>query len=404
MMTYDSKRQRVVLLQQSHAGRDGMEVLEWDGQQWTRFEGPVTPRIRGNGAWCYDAVRGVCVLFGGHWWNAPVLGDTWLWDGRRWTEVNTATSPPARFDGKSCFDASLGRVVMFGGEGRSNGQPNLLGDLWSFDGSNWGLESSGGSGAPVPRNLHAVFYDTLVGEVVLFGGYVGNNAFVDDTWSWRRSQGWRRLATNGAPSPRGWHSVAFDTNRGRGILYGQYLGWNNEETWEWGSSSRAWTLLTKAPPGGLRRQGVAMTWDGAAVVLYGGIANYEFGVNNPQSDLFSWNPASKSWSRSTPSAPHGSRFQMATDPVRNTLVAYPSWESSGTIWERSGGVWKSFVPTSQTLPSGRWYPALASDGRGGVILFGGERGANFQNDAWRFDGTTWMPVAAGPSARSRVAA
>lgn len=405
MVTYDTVRNRVVIAQQAHDGRQGMEIVEWDGVQWYRPLPPLAPRLRGAGSFVFDPLRARCVLFGGGWWDKRHLGDTWEWDGRAWTEVQTPRAPSPRRDAAACFDEALGKVVVFGGDGLQGGQPALLGDLWAFDGAAWQQLSSSGTGTPAPRSLHTSFYDSVVGELVLYGGFIGNNAFVDDTWSWRSGQGWRRLATNGAPSPRGWHQAAFDKVRGVGVLYGQYLLWNNEETWEWTGSLRRWTLVTKQPPGGLRRQGPGLCFDGKTVLLYGGNANYEAGLSGSRSDLYHFDASTVAWQPLSPSTPPGGRWVMAQDSQRGRLLAYRSDHAPEPIWERGIGAWQAIVPSNRIVPDSRWHPALADTYKGSVLLFGGENYTRgLLDEGWLFDGKAWSKVSStGPSARSRVA-
>ncbi len=401
-MTYDSARKRAVLLQPSNDGRNVLDVMEWDGQRWHRSQVPGSPSLRHLPAWCYDPVLGACVLFGGTEAGLP-LSDTWLWDGRSWTEVRTPMSPSARYFAMTCFEPTIGRIVLFGGEGRLNQQTVLLGDLWSFDGKTWRLENGGGSNAPLPRTQHALFYDALVGELVLYGGYTG--AFSTDTWSWRPSQGWRQLVVSGVPPNRIYHAVAFDTTRGVGLLVGNYGGWIDNETWEWNGVLRRWSLVGSIPPTNGGRSGSGVVWTGSEVLMCGGGMDYRNTAWGHRSDLFRWHTATKTWIELHPSLPDGWHWQFATDPVRKTLVAYRSDGIPTVLWERAGGVWKAFPPKSDFHPKDRWHPCVANDGRGAVIVFGGRRGTStFLADAWSYDGKAWTALPTGPSGRSRVAA
>lgn len=75
------------------------------------------------------------ILFGGEQDANHFLNDTWAWDGKSWTQLQPAHQPPARFHPAM---ATLGStIVLFGGGGAiPNGQP-LLGDTWTFDGTDW---------------------------------------------------------------------------------------------------------------------------------------------------------------------------------------------------------------------------------------------------------------------------
>jgi hypothetical protein len=101
---------------------------------------------RMGGAFIYDPVRHVSVLFGG---GAPggtdELCDTWTFDGSRWTQQHPATSPSPREFSTVAFDSHLGVIVRFGGYAAQSG----LNDLWTWDGTNWTQLASAAS----PPNL-----------------------------------------------------------------------------------------------------------------------------------------------------------------------------------------------------------------------------------------------------------
>jgi galactose oxidase-like protein len=76
------------------------------------------------------------------------------------------------------FDAARNRVVLFGGAGA--GTATLFDDTWEWDGDNWTQVADTG---PSVRGGHAMAYDSLRGRVILFGGDDGQNSF-GDTWAW----------------------------------------------------------------------------------------------------------------------------------------------------------------------------------------------------------------------------
>ncbi|GAC1340005.1 MAG: hypothetical protein NVSMB29_08270 [Candidatus Dormibacteria bacterium] len=62
-------------------------------------------------------------------------GATYLWDGHRWGPKLRSPTPPAR-TGFATADDGHGHVLLFGGGQMGNG-PQLLADLWSWNGSSW---------------------------------------------------------------------------------------------------------------------------------------------------------------------------------------------------------------------------------------------------------------------------
>ena len=74
--------------------------------------------------------------------------------------------PQVRWNSPLAYDSSRGRVVMFGGTD-SSASRNLA-DTWEWDGTNWIQRAPATS--PTARAGHAMAYDSIRGRVVLFGG------------------------------------------------------------------------------------------------------------------------------------------------------------------------------------------------------------------------------------------
>jgi hypothetical protein len=128
----------------------------------------------------FDATRGRVVLFGGSG-GASVLGDTWEWDGTVWTQTS-AFGPPA------CMKATLvhtgRRALLFGGVTGLIGTTEVFGQSWEWDGRHWTARQDLGPGA---RWGHAMAFDTPRGRGVLFGGTAtpagaGTEIALGDTW------------------------------------------------------------------------------------------------------------------------------------------------------------------------------------------------------------------------------
>jgi hypothetical protein len=127
-------------------------------------------------------VRGqsLIMLFGGI--NTGVVySDTWLWNGSNWTTLKTAHSPSPRSFHTMAYDSVRGEVVLFGGADPTG---NPLNDTWVWDGSDWTEEPN--TGQPAPRFSQAMTYDSSHGEVVLFGGANDNDpSYFGDTFVWK---------------------------------------------------------------------------------------------------------------------------------------------------------------------------------------------------------------------------
>ena len=131
------------------------------------------------------------------------------------------------------FDSARSRVVMFGGfhSPPGFGTPTVYGDTWEWNGTSWKRVSTSG---PSPRYGHAVAYDSIGRQVILFSGGNFRAAIPADTWEWNGTV-WTQRSITGPPQ-RYEHSMACDSARDRIVLFGGANGWFLGDTWEWDSS------------------------------------------------------------------------------------------------------------------------------------------------------------------------
>jgi hypothetical protein len=266
-LTFDSLRARSVLFGGAAGWTMFGDTWEWNGTAWTQRFPAVSPPALYGGGMAFDSVRGRSVLFGGATVSATT-GYTWEWDGTSWTQKFPALSPPGRAWTAMAFDSVRGRTILFGGQGMGIS----LGDTWEFDGVNWTRLFPATS--PSPRYGQAMAFDSIRGRIVLFGGNAYNGR-VDETWEWDGTNWIQRIATS-APFPRFWHTMAFDSRQGNTVLFGgdhlnsvaYKLGPIND-TWLWDGSQ--WTQVFPSTLPRHRAQHT-MAYDSARgrTVLFGG--------------------------------------------------------------------------------------------------------------------------------------
>ena len=312
--------------------------------EWTLITtaGPVPSRS--NIMTAYDSARDRVVLFGG--FNGGALNDTWEWDGTRWIQIPTVSAPPGRYCGGLSYDSARGVTVLFGGY---NGNI-ALNDTWVWDGTCWTQMATSG---PLPRFYLAMGYDDSRDVMVVFGGsrYVqsGTNSYTQqdfgDTWEWNGSE-WKQVATSG-PSPRQAFTIAYDSQRGKMVLFGglqqgnpQYLA----DTWEWNGTS--WLQVASTGPSGRFGNGMAFDSNRLRTVMYGG---------------------------------------------RNSIgIVDDTWEWDGKMWHQ--------IPISGPSPS-RFAPRLVYDiDDRSVVLFGGNSLSGLIGDTWAYQGTDTTPTNQPPAA------
>jgi hypothetical protein len=159
------------------------------------------------------------------------------------------------------------------------GRPDLgliISETWEWDGSTWTQMATTG---PSVRTGQAVAYDSQRGRTVLFGGQPSYGySSLGDTWEWDGSS-WTQVSAVGPP-PRYGHTMAYDSQRSRTVLFGgKFLSqppsnptiwlWR-DDTWEWDGGS--WVQVATTGPGD--RVFTKMAYDSHRwrTVLFGGFA------------------------------------------------------------------------------------------------------------------------------------
>ena len=222
--TFDSGRGKTVLV---WGGSGPTQTYEWDGVAWAlRVSGGPPPRTGFRVS--YDGLRARTVLFGGE--ASTSYSDTWEWDGTNWVQMGSG-GPPGRGNFAMCFDAQRGVTTLYGG--RRSATNTYYSDTWEWNGIYW-LEHFGIPG-PQPRELHSMAYDTDTDRCVLFGGLANNATLLGDTWEWDGLQ-WLQRSLGIHPSNRFAGSMVYEAALQRFLLLGgqtAYSGGTTDETWHY---------------------------------------------------------------------------------------------------------------------------------------------------------------------------
>jgi Kelch motif len=204
-----------------------------------------------------------------------------------------------------------------------------------------------GNFGPAPRFASAMAFDSTRGRTVLFGGS-GIAGRMSDTWEWDGSF-WTQMHDTG-PAPRAGGAMAYDVANQASTLFGgtgaddQPLG----DTWKWDGAD--WTKLSESGPPARRSPAMAFDISRKRLVLFGG----------------------------------------QTGPVAQLVNLSDTWEFDGADWTQQ----------QDTGPAPRFGHAMAYDGAGRVILFGGADQTQPFGDSWAWDGAVWVQIAEfGPPAR-----
>ena len=262
-MAFDSARGRTVLFGGFASDSSMNDTWEWDGQDWTQIQ-DIGPPPRSLTAMVFDSTRGRTVLFGGAGSGGVLLGDTWEWDGNEWTQVQDV-GPSSRSGHAMAFDSNQKRTLLFAG--RASG--GLTGDTWQWDGSAWTqVEDTG----PPARESHAIVYAADRNRTVLFGGDGVSLTALSDTWEWDAMH-WTHVQDVG-PAREG--SAMVFTGSGT-ALFGGFGGSSSAEanpaalfgdSWEW--DGQLWVERQDMGPQARWLHAIAFDSTRGRLVLFGG--------------------------------------------------------------------------------------------------------------------------------------
>lgn len=390
-VVYDSTRERMVLF--GGAGADGEPLSDtWElvGMQWRRVTTTNTPPARTEHTMVFDPIRGRVVLHGGLSAQDQLLQDTWVFDGTDWSPLPAAGAPPGRANHGMAFDHLRDRAVIFGGDAVANVVSRHQ-DTWELSGDRWSEINTARTNPPA-RSEHALAFDSLREQVLLFGGrpLVTISDRLNDTWAFDGAR-WREINAANPPPPRSEHAMVFDEARGVMVLFGGRVPGDAvlNDTWEFNGIS--WErILGAAPPA---RRGHRMAFDRALgqVVLYGGTSDGSAYF----SDTWVYDGA---WQQRSPaSAPPGLLLHaMAYDVLRSRSVLFGGVLQSGgysdQTWAFDGTTWRNLNATSP--PPETYDHAMAYDAeRARLVMFGGRDTINRTSNAFSFDGISWAPLA-----------
>jgi len=251
---------------------------------------------------------------------------------------------------------------------------------------NWVLRMSG---TPPGRVGHRIAFDQLRGVAVLFGGAAQDQ--LGDMWVWS-SSGWAEVRPPRLPTPRVDHAMEFDGTTGI-ILFGGSSGTTiQDDVWLWDGTDWSPITLSNSPPG---RFGHAMAYDPVRrrVVMFGGMGR----ANLPLRDTWEWDGTEWRQAVTAVAPPPRVGHAMCYDARRGRIVLFggsgiaTGAEFLNDTWEWDGSSWSRIdTPTS---PPGLVSHSMAFDAsRGRVIVFGGSRASGPTNQTWEYDGNTWTRV------------
>ncbi len=257
---------------------------------------------------------------------------------------------------------------------------------------------------PSPRNYARLAFDAQGGELILFGG---TSAFdngtqraydSDETWAWTGVRWVQRYPAH-TPSARSAHVMAYDSARGRIVLFGgrEQLGLATGEVNDlgdtWAYANGDWTELNPATTPG-PRQLSAMAYDSVRdrMVLYGGFTVGTDGIT-PTTKSDTWEFDGTTWTQVGDESVKLTRPTMAYDAARNQTILLGLDAESKTAMYRFDAVAKAWVKlTPETLPDCANDSVMVYQSHNNTLMsIGGNCGVALDK-TWEWNGTTWTEI------------
>lgn len=304
------------------------------------------------------------------------------------------TAPPAaRTQGSVAYDDARGQLVLFGG---LVGQSTTVNETWTWDGKSWKLQTPKTS--PSAREQAAMAYDPVHHNVVLFGGLARGNVSgkggalvpVMDTWTWD-GRTWTMRATSHEPVfNSSWPAAAaFDPVSGMVLAFGYPQGGTGEAAGPGPSQTWAWngSDWVQLHPRTTPTVGLAtLVFDGKHLLLLG-----QGGQVRGRYVTATWTWDGADWKLLSPAIdlPSYAWMSAAYDEQHGRVILL-----NGETWAWDGSTWSRQHPADG--PSGVGYVVYDTT-RHQVISWGEQVGTTGDADLWAWGGDTWKLLQAGPA-------
>jgi hypothetical protein len=157
--------------------------LGWKPMTWPAGQGPQPLE---HGVFFLDENAGAAFLLHGSGYSPQwkPVAETWRFDVKTgtwspWTPAGDVPEPAAAARGATVRARNVGFV--HGGYTGYMGTEKSQGDLFRVDLASGAFKKLASTGAPGPRQLHALAYDETSDRLVVFGGF-GESGVLDDAW------------------------------------------------------------------------------------------------------------------------------------------------------------------------------------------------------------------------------
>ncbi len=262
LITYDNESDRVLLF----SGYDGAGTVSqelWaydtDNNMWEERASPGFSRVWSSIA--YDSESDLLVTYGGYteFWGTQT-SETWIYDynADQWQNKQPTTRPTAMLGHQMAYYDSLDRIILYGGfyfDGAENDYPQS--ETWSYDINSNTWTNLQTVIHPQKVAFHSMAYDSESDKIILFGGMLSSNAKVQETWTYDfTANNWTNLQPTIQPPATAFHSMVYDAESDQIILFGGETSTGaSDAIWLYDYNTNEWwkKYPTSAPPASILR-------------------------------------------------------------------------------------------------------------------------------------------------------
>ncbi|NHJ21949.1 MAG: hypothetical protein EAX91_13465 [Candidatus Lokiarchaeota archaeon] len=303
-MVYDSESDKIVIFggwNNTDTPYSSTWVFDYNSDTYVKRAPSPTPRRRAEPGITYDLLRDMIILFGGreNFTDTGDLGDSWIYDynSDTWTRLFPVSSPSARRAMSMAYDSESDRIVLFGGQSGVSVEV-YYNETWVGNpGSNTWQKMSPVL-APPARMNHGMAYDSESDRMILFGGYSGS-IFFNDTWAYDyNTNTWEELTNPTHPSPRGAHTISYDSESDRIVLFGgSRLSVTLDDTWLYDYNTNIWEQQNPSvSPSARSRHGAAYDSESDRCIIYGGTTGgFNSAVHITDGKTWAYNTNTDTW-------------------------------------------------------------------------------------------------------------
>jgi N-acetylneuraminic acid mutarotase len=225
---------------------------------------------------------------------------------------------------------------------------------------------------PSPRGYASMAYDSESDKMILFGGELpGEDLKInDETWAYDvASNTWIEMKPTSGPLPRCAIDIVYDSESDRIILFGGATGATREtasilnDTWAYDYNTNTWTEMAKGPEDHL---GYRMAYDSESdrSILFGGMVYPRIKLLN---DTWAYDFNTDTWTEMQPSTspPVRNYHAMAYDTQADRVILFGGSDSRDKgipdtwAYDFNTNTWQELERSEGEYPKGRYYHTLA---------------------------------------------